>query len=137
MYCMVHIQNLVIIVNSDIFRHIVTYLEPYVTLACSEPCYIENPGICRTKDIFKTLLRHILAYSACYVMLAYCEHIFRILTYLGPEVYSESCLFRHLQAYSIMIVIITLTLFFSFKSYILFNKLKKTKYRIRSKLTVF
>ena len=76
MYCMVHIQNLVIIVNSDIFRHIVTYLEPYVTLACSEACYNENPGICRTKDIFKTLLSHILAHSARYVMLAYREHIY-------------------------------------------------------------
>ena len=47
-------------------RHdIVTYLEPCVTLVYSEPCHIQNPGI------FRTLSRHILAYSERHVTLAY------------------------------------------------------------------
>ena len=46
------------------------YLEPCVTLAYLEPSYIHNVSIST------------------------------ILAYLGPEVYLESCLFRHIQAYS-------------------------------------
>ena len=82
-----------VIVNSDISRHIyvifsqiVVYLEHCVTLAYSEPCHIQNSGIFRTQDIFRTLSRHV-------------------------------------QAYSIMIVIITLTFFLSQWSYIVFNKI--------------
>ena len=45
-----------IIVNSDIFSHIVAYFEPCVTLAYSESWH-------RTQDIFKTLSRHTLEYS--------------------------------------------------------------------------
>ena len=41
--------------------YIQTYSEPCVTLAYSEPCYIQNPGI------------------------------FRTMTYLEPEAYSELC----------------------------------------------
>ena len=83
---------------SDIFNHGVAYLEPF---------YIQNPGIFRAQDIFRTLSRHILAYLKHYVTLAYWEPchiqnlaIFRNLAYLGPEAYSESCLYRHIQAYS-------------------------------------
>ena len=36
---------------SVIFSHIVAYLDYYVTLAYSEPCYIQNPCIFRTQDI--------------------------------------------------------------------------------------
>ena len=106
-----------IIVNSDIFRHIhvlsdifsymVAYLEPCVTLAYSEPCHIQNPGIFSSQDIFRTLSRHFLAYSECCVTLTYWESchiqnfaIFKILAYLGPKAYSESCLFRHHLTYS-------------------------------------
>ena len=56
---------------SDIFSHIVVYLEPYVSLAYSEPSHIQNPGIFRTQDIFRTRLRRILAYSERCVTLAY------------------------------------------------------------------
>ena len=91
---------------SDIFRHIVAYLEPCVTLTYSEPCHIQNPGIFRTQDIFRTLSRHILTYSKRCVTFAFWElchiqkfAIFRILAYLGQEAYSESCLQRHIQAY--------------------------------------
>ena len=135
--------------------------------------HIQNPAIFRIRDIFRTLSRHILAYSERSVTLAYWEPCHNF-TYFWPEVYSELCqtskmeeinwrviilprtpnlfsdkvlnttlsqevlktlysdlglctisaivrtlaysklcLFRHIQAYSIIIVIITLTFFFS------------------------
>ena len=79
---------------SNIISHIVAYLEPCVTLAYSDTCHIQNPGIFRTQDKFRTLLRHILTYSECYITLAYSEPchiqnftIFRFLAYCGPEAY--------------------------------------------------
>ena len=56
---------------SDMFSHIVAYLEPCVTLAYSEPCYIQNPGILRNQHIFRALSKYILAYSERCVTLAY------------------------------------------------------------------
>ena len=118
-------RNLTIIMNSDrftsylnIFNHIVVYSEFCVTLAYREPCHIQNSGILRIQDVFKTLSTDILAYAERCVTFTYWElgliqdfSIFRSLAYLGLEAYSESCLFRHMQAY-IMIVTITLTFFF-------------------------
>ena len=108
MNCMVNIQNSVI-VNSVIFRHIVAQKEDCVTPAYWKPCHIQNSGIFRTQDIFRTLSRHILEYTER-VTLAYWESyhiqnftIFRNLAYLGPQAYSESCLFRLIQAYSGML----------------------------------
>ena len=67
----------------------------------SEPCHIQNLYMSRNQN------RHILTYSECYVTLAYWEHChvqnFNSV-YLG--------IFRHIQAHSIMIVIITSTSFF-------------------------
>ena len=81
----------------DIFSNIVAYLE----LGFSEPCYIQNPGIFSTQEIFRTLSRHILANSERCVTLAFENPaIFRILAYLVHEAYSESCLFSYIQAYS-------------------------------------
>ena len=104
------------------FSDIVAYVEACITLAYSEPCHIQNPGIFRIQDLFRTLPRHILAYSKRCVTLACWEPchipnfpILRILACLGPKEYSEPCVFRHIQAYSIMIVIITLTFIFHFK----------------------
>ena len=56
----------------------------------------------RTWDIFITLSRHIVTYSERCVTLHIVENpaIFRILAYLGPQAYSESCLYKHIQAYS-------------------------------------
>ena len=73
----------------------------YITLAYSELCHIQNSGIIRTQDIFRTLSRHILVYSKHCVTLAYWEpcHI-QNFGNLGPEAYSESSLFRYIQAYS-------------------------------------
>ena len=92
---------------SDLSSHVVAYLEPCVTLAHSEPCHIQNSGKFRTQDIFRTLSKLILVYLERCVTLAYWKPyhtqsfaIFRSLTYLGPEAYSQSCLFRHIQAYS-------------------------------------
>ena len=92
---------------SDIFHHIVAYLEPCVTLEYSEPCHILNTGISRTQDIFRTPSRHILAYSERCVTSAYwapCHiqnfAIFRIQACLGPRAYLESCLFTQIQPYS-------------------------------------
>ena len=89
-----------IIVNSDIFRHI-HILFRHIQL---------NGGIFRTlcnSYIFRTLSRHFLAYSECFVTLTYWEscHIqnfamFKTLAYLEPKAYSESCLFRHYLTYS-------------------------------------
>ena len=118
MYFMVQIENTVYYWEfrhtqaysrsySDIFSHIMACLKFWVTFAYSEPCHFENRGIFRTHDIFRTLSRHILTYSERYVTLAYWQPchiqnfvIFRILAYLGHEAYSESCLFRYIQAYS-------------------------------------
>ena len=106
---------------SDIFSHIVAYLEPCAILAYSGPVHIQNPGIFRAQDIFRTLPRHILAYSVDCVTLAFWKTcfiqnfaIFRIFGIEKLEVYSESCLFRHVQTYSVMI---TLTFFIHFFSY--------------------
>ena len=63
-------RTLSIIVNSDIFNHIVAYLEPCVALADSEPCHIQNTDIFRTQDLIRTLSRHILAYSELCVIIA-------------------------------------------------------------------
>ena len=117
-------RTMFLIVNSDIFKHIhilfshiVAYLEPRVSLWYSEPCHIQNPGIFRTQDVFRTLSRHILEYLKHCLTLTYWEHcdiqsisIFRILTYLQPRhienpIYIDT--FRHIQLYSIMIVTIT------------------------------
>ena len=112
-YCITIFRTLSIIVNpdiftsySDIFSHIVTYSKPCVTLAYSEPCNIQNPDIFGIQDTFRTWSRRVLAYSERCGTLAYSEPchiqnfvIFRILVYLGPAVYWESCLystFRHI-----------------------------------------
>ena len=70
------------------------------------PVIIQNPGIFSTWDIFRTQSRHILAYSECFVTLKYWEPcyiqnftIFSILICIGPRAYSESYLFRYIQAY--------------------------------------
>ena len=56
---------------SNIFSHLVAYLELCVILAYSEPCHIQNPGIFRTHDIFRTVSKHILVYSVDCVRLAF------------------------------------------------------------------
>ena len=71
---------------SDIFSHIVAYLEPRLTLAYSEPCHIQNFGIFRTQDIFRTLSKPIMA----------CSEGCAIPTYWEP--YSELC---HIQNFCI------------------------------------
>ena len=100
-------RTLAIIVNSDIFSHIAAYLEPYVFLTYSEPCHVQNHGIFRTQDIFISLLRYILVCSKRCVTLAYWDpcHIQNcgILRTRGT--------FRHIDTYSIKIVIIALTFF--------------------------
>ena len=44
-----------------------------VTLAYSEPCHIQNSGIFRTEDVFRTLSRHILENPAIFRTLTYSE----------------------------------------------------------------
>ena len=92
--------------DSDIFSHM-TYLESCVTLAYSEPCHIQNVGIFRTQDMFRTLSRHILVYAERCVTLVYLEPcyiqnfaILRFLTYLGPRHIHNPVhlgIFRHIQ----------------------------------------
>ena len=104
-----------IIVNSDTLRYIhvlFRHIQPY----CGIIRILCNSCIFRTPDIFKTLLKHILAYSQNCVMLAYWEPchiqnfaIFRILAHLGPGAYLESCLFGHIQAYTDILRHIPLT----------------------------
>ena len=52
--------------------HIVAYLEPCLSLTYSESYHIQNPDTLRAWGMFRTLSRHILAYSHC-VMVAYWE----------------------------------------------------------------
>ena len=113
------------------------YLELCVTLAYSEPCHIQNPGIFRTQYIFRTLLRHILGYSERCLTLAYCVTpvIFRTMPYsevwhiYDPPMHIQNPVylgtFRHIRAYSIMIVIIALTFFFYFNRTYFSMKFKK------------
>ena len=126
MCCMINIQKILsIIVNSDKFRHThvysdifghtVGYLKPCVTLAYSEPCLIQNPT-----GIFRTLRN--AYWEPCHI---WKFAIFRILAYLVPKSCSEFCLFRHIQASSIMIVTITLTFFFHFNLKCFSTKFKK------------
>ena len=82
-------------------------------LAYLEPCHIRNPGIFRIQDVFRTLSRHFWHIQNA----VKCSHIeklaiFWTLVYLGPEAYSESCLYTHIQAYSTMIFIVTQLTFF-------------------------
>ena len=58
---------------SYIFSHIVPYLKPCVTFAYSGPSHIQNSGILRTRDISRTLSRHILECSERFVTLEYWE----------------------------------------------------------------
>ena len=51
--------------NSGIIKHIFAYWETCVILTYSEPCHIQNLGIFRTQDIFRTLSRHVLANTEC------------------------------------------------------------------------
>ena len=83
------------------------YLEPCVVFEYAEPFHIQNPGIFSIRDISKTLSRHAQAYSERCVSFKYWKSchiqnlvIFTVLAYLVPEAYSESGLFRHIQAYS-------------------------------------
>ena len=106
---------------SEIFSHIVAYLEPCVILAYSEPFHIQSPGIFRAQDMFRTLSRHILAYLVGCVTLAFWKMcfiqnfaVFRISAlrnsrHIQNPVYLGT--FRHIQRYSI---IITLTFFLHF-----------------------
>ena len=127
MYCMRHIQNPVYYRifrhiqtyswHLDISNHIASYLEPCITLAYPELCHIQNPGIFRTRDIFQALPRHVLPYSQRCVTLTYREpcHVYNFATF------RISCLFRHIQAYSTMVLIIMFLS--SLKAYIFFNKI--------------
>ena len=49
-----------------LFRHIVVYLEPSLTLVYSEPCHIQNPGIFIIQYVF---LNSVKAYSGIFRML--------------------------------------------------------------------
>ena len=115
------------LINICICRNLV-YLETWYIL------HIQNPGIFRTHDIFRTLSRHILRYFECCVAFKYWKPcniqnfaMLSILAYLGHETYSKSCLVRHIQAHSI-IVTITLTFSFHFNVTYLSTKFKKTSF---------
>ena len=98
-----------------VILHCVSY-ETYPEL-----CHIQNSDIFKARNMFRIMSRHILAYSERCVTLA----IFKTLLYSGfwhiydrrhiqNPVYLD--ILRHIQAYSIMIVIITLPFFFSLES---------------------
>ena len=132
MCCMIHIQNSVYDCKS---RHIQPYSRPIQTnsailwhiLNHLFLLLIQNPSIFRTRNIYITLSRHILAYSERCVTLAYWElcHvqnfvIFKILdtkTWLYYPRHNQNpvflSIFRDIQEHSIMIVIIRLTFFFT------------------------
>ena len=120
-------RTLSIIINLDVIRDIhvlFRHIQPY----CGTFRILRNSCIFRTLPHSKSqriqnqiyIQNSVNAYSGISTTL--CNErqhivnpaIFRILVYLGPDAYSESCLYRHIQAYSKMIVIITLTFFFRF-----------------------
>ena len=83
-----------------LFRHIQPYCYIYRTLCNScifrtwpypESWHIQNP---------RYIQNSIKAYSGIYIQTLCNARILRTLPYLGPEAYSESSLFRHIQAYS-------------------------------------
>ena len=87
----IKIHSIHIPAYSRIFRHIYAYSgviqaysEPCVALAYSELWYIQNPGIIKTRGIFRTLVypKHCTFRT---------RDIFRTLRYSEPEAYSEPC----------------------------------------------
>ena len=133
---MIHIQNLVHYLK---FRHVQAYSrpsQPYSAILWHiqnsvELLHIQNHATLRIlaylgPKICRTLSRHILAYSEHIENAAIIQDfaIFRVLAYLGPKAYLESCLYRHIQAYSI-IVTTTLTFFFHFDLIDFSTKFKK------------
>ena len=89
------------------------YLEPCVFLAYSESFHIQNPGIFRTENIFRTLPRHILAHILAFWKNCFIQNfdicrisLLRNSRHIQNAVYLGT--FRHIQTYSIMI---TLTFF--------------------------
>ena len=118
MYCIIHSQNPVYYYK---FRHaLVRHIQP----------------LC---DIFRTLCNscifRILAYLKPKIYPEFCQGIFwhiqndvyllhiespaifRTLPYLGPQAYSGSCLYRQIQVYLIIIVLIPLTFFFQWRQF--------------------
>ena len=88
---------------SEIFSHIVAYLEPCITVAYSEVWHIRNPRYIQNSvkaypGIFRTLCNTLIRRTLLYSELCHIQNVG--LAYLGSEAYSESCLFRHIQAYS-------------------------------------
>ena len=91
--------------------------------------YIENPAVFRIlgflePKIYSELFQGICCHIQNAVQLLNFGNpiIFRIWTCLGPKTYSEPCLFRHIHAYAIMIV--TITLSFTLILHIFHRKLK-------------
>ena len=130
MYCRIHILNPFFYRN---FRHIQAYsrhIKIYSAMLWHiyTPAlllHIQNPTIFTILAYLKPYIqnsRHILIRSKRCVTLAYWEichiqnfAITRILAYLGPEIIQNPvhiANFRYIQAYSIIIVITTLTFFF-------------------------
>ena len=82
-----------------LLRHIQPYCGIFRTLC--------NSWIFRALSYWESWYTYLKAYSERSVTLGYWDlcHIqnfviFRILACLGPEAYSESCLYRHIEAYS-------------------------------------
>ena len=70
--------------NQPYSRTIQAYYDPCVTLVYSELWYIKNPGILKTRGIYRTLV---------YPKLWHIQDpgLFRTLGYSKPETYSEPC----------------------------------------------
>ena len=94
MYCIRYTQKLVYYHK---FRHIQAYSHPILAYSVilwyiQNHIYfllVQNPVIFRTQDIFRTLSRHILAYSQCCVTLTYFETL----------LYSELCHIQHFDIF--------------------------------------
>ena len=98
---------------SDIFSHIVACLEPFVNLSYSESWHIQNPrytqnSVKGNSVIFRTLCN---------------ARILRTLPYLELPIFS---IFRLIQGYSVIVIVITLTFFFHFNLKNFSTKLRKT-----------
>ena len=87
----------------------------------SEHCDIRNSYTFRTRDTFRTISRHFLVYSECCVTLVHWQ-LCNI--HSCNPVYLD--IFKHIQAYSIMIVIIALNFFFHINLTYFSTKFRKT-----------
>ena len=107
-------------VPSDLFRHIEAYSgisqansEPCVTVAYSELSYIQNPGIFKTRHIFRTLVYpkpwHIQNQKHIQNL-----KLFRTLGYSKLKAYSETCQTSTMERFEKQLMAIIILVYYNY-----------------------